>query len=80
MIVYKNVNSINEIEINKYDIYILLKKEYVLIQLFIKFSWLKTNKIALTCQLRNMHMIQTRMEIFMMYFVQKDHIICFKQF
>lgn len=44
MIVYKNVNSINEIEINKYDIYILLKKEYVLIQLFIRFSWLKTNK------------------------------------
>lgn len=39
MIVFKkNVNSINEIEINKYDIYILLKKEYVLIQLFIKFS------------------------------------------
>lgn len=38
MIVEKNVNSINEIEINKYDIYILLKKEYVLIQLFIRFS------------------------------------------
>lgn len=39
MIVFKkNVNSINEIEINKNDIYILLKKEYVLIQLFIKFS------------------------------------------
>lgn len=38
MIVEKNVNSINEIEINKYDIYVLLKKEYVLIQLFIRFS------------------------------------------
>lgn len=31
MIVEKNVNFINEIEINKYDIYIFLKKEYVLI-------------------------------------------------
>lgn len=31
MIVEKNVNFINEIEINKYDIYVFLKKEYVLI-------------------------------------------------
>lgn len=46
-------------------IYILLKKEYVLIQLFIRFSWLETNEKEqlLTCQLRNMHMIQTRMKI-----------------
>lgn len=63
-------------------IYILLKKEYVLIQLFIRFSWLETNEKEqlLTCQLRNMHMIQTRMKIYMMYFVQKGHIIYFKQF